>query len=71
VSEEKMVTIQERTRALVKDDVTARKVVDVYRVAEMLRLEFPDQTLKEIVDSVSKFVVGAGGSAYWHKSTNL
>jgi hypothetical protein len=66
-----MATIQERIQALIADDVQAKKVIEVYRVAEAIRLQFPHHHLENIVAFVSEEVVALGGNAHWEKDGNL
>ena len=66
-----MAEIQDRIRVFIRDDVTAKKLVDVYRVAEAMRLEFPEHHLQDIVGLVSEEIVKAGGNAHWDKNSNL
>ena len=66
-----MSAVRDRVQAFIRDDVQAKKIIEVYPVAEAIGMEFPEYRLQEIVAFVSEEVVAAGANAHWDKDVKL
>ena len=54
-------SVVQRIRAIVKDDIITKRPADSYRVTEMLKLEYPEHSLEEIAAMVSEVVISLAG----------
>ena len=54
-------SVVQRIRAIVKDDIITKRPADIYRVTEMLKLEYPEHSLEEIAAMVSEVVISLAG----------
>ncbi len=51
----------------IKDLVSQRRLVDVYRLARLLREDFPDECVETIEKAVSRSALECGAAIYWNR----